>query len=201
VCTLNFNQAFYDNRPQSESQERVLIYAIVNSVSELSAVDAVRFLVEGEKIGLYYYLDLSLDYTFDENAVGPVRTAVNEFDGTVYLQGADPDYLAAVPLRVHQTANQTAEEALMEALLNVTPPTGMTNPIPSDTELLEISIVGYCCYVNLSSEFDSASAAAVRSIVLSLSALQDVTTVQIEVEGEPYTSIMGASSTWTYPNP
>ncbi len=202
VCTLNFNQAFYDNRPDSEAEERVLIYSIVNSVTALSGIHTVRFEIEGEPAGMYLYLDLSLDYKFNEDAVGPVRSAVNEFDGTLYLTGADEAYLAAVPLRIRLSASQTMAEATMQALLSYQPPTGLTNPIPSGTELLGISMDGAICRVDLSEEFGARqSDAAVRSIVLSLTSIPGINRVQLLVEGELCTSILAPSSAWRYPNP
>ncbi len=202
VCTLNFSREFYENRPESESVERVLIYSIVNSVTGLTGVDAVRFSIEGEPAGMYRYLDLSLDYTFYDAAVGPVREAVNEFDGTIYLSGADPAHLAAVPARVRLGAGQTQEEALMLALLSAQPPTGLENPVPAGTKLLSIRTEGTVCRVDLSEEFKKAEGvAAMHAVVLTLASLPEISRVQILVEGELRTSILLPSSAWGYANP
>ncbi len=200
VCTLNFNQAFYDNRPESEAEERVLIYSIVNSVTQLSGIQAVRFEIEGETVELYRYLDLSIDYHYNEDAVGPVRTAVNEFDGTVFMTGADPAYLAALPLRVRQSANQTMEEALLLALLEYQPPDGMTNPIAPGTELIGLETDGDVCRVNLSDEFEPTDA-AIASIVHSLCSLEEIARVQVLVNGEPVSGLLAPDASWRYPVP
>ncbi len=202
VCTLNFNAAFYDNRPESEAVERVLINSIVNSVTGLTGVDAVRFEIEGEPAGMYRYLDLSLTYTFNDAAVGPVREAVNEFDGTIYLSGADQAHLAAVPVRVRLGTGQSKEEALMLALLTAQLPTGLDNPIPAGTKLRSVSTDGSVCRVDLSEEFKKAEdVAAMHAVVLTLASLPDISRVQILVEGELRTSILLPSKAWGYANP
>lgn len=200
VCTLDFNQAFYDNRPTAESVERVLIYSIVNSVTGLSGIHTVRFEIEGEPAGMYRYLDLSLAYTFNENAVGPVREAAGEFDGTLYLCGADSAHLSAVPLRVRCDEGQSQEEALMLALLTIQPPTGLSSPIPAGTQLRSVQTADGLCQVDLSEEFRSVqSAAATHAIVLALTDLPGVERVQLLVEGETRTSVLTPDSAWRYP--
>lgn len=203
VCTLNFDQAFFDGRPTSETAERVLIYSIVNSVTGISGIHAVRFEIEGEPAGLYYTLDLSREYTFNEAAVGPVREAMNELDCTVYLCGADATRLNAVPLRVRVGEGESAETALLEALLAYEPQDGLVNPIPDGVRLLSANTEGGVCYVNLSPEYGSAhSAAATHSIVLTLTAsLSHISRVQIQVDGELCTSILLPNENWRYAAP
>ena len=202
VCTLNFNQAFFDNRPVSQAHERLLIYAIVNSVTSLSGIDSVRFEIEGESAGMYQYMDLSHVYSFCEDVVGPVRTAVNEFDSTVYMLGADDELLAALPLRIRKSASEINVEALARKLLSYTPPTGMRNPIPSDTQLLGVSMEGLVCRVDLSEEFLAGDTEiASRCIISSLSSLSGIYRIQVLVEGEPCTSILQMNESWCYPNP
>ncbi len=202
VCTLNFNQAFYDNRPVSEAHERMLVYSIVNSVTSLSGIDAVCFEIENTPAGMYQYMDLSLVYPFCEDVVGPVRTAVNEFDSTVYMLGANDELLAALPLRVRKSASEINAEALMRKLLSYTPPTGMRNPIPSGTRLLGIAIEGLVCRVDLSKEFLAREDdLAVRCVIASLSSLSGIYRIQLLVEGEPCTSILQPNAAWGYPNP
>lgn len=199
VCTLNFNRAFYENRPTSEAAERVLIYSIVNSVTGLSGIHSVRFEFEGEPAGLYRFLDLSQTYTFNEDAVGPVREAVNELDCTIYLCGADATRLNAVPLRVMQREGESAEAALMQALLDYDPQDGLSNPIPEGVRLLSVETLGGVCRVNLSEEYGRMhSAAATHAIVMTLASKPNVARVQIQVEGELCTSILLPNTAWQY---
>ncbi len=201
VCTLNFNQAFYDNRPVSETTERLLIYSIVNSVTGIAGIETVRFEIEGEPAGLYRYMDLSLEYSFEEDTVGPVRESMNEIDTTIYMVGYNTDRLTALPLRVRQNAGETSAEALMADLLVYDPPTGVYNPIPYGTTLLGVTTEGIVCRVDLSDDFlTTDNELAIRSIVLTLCSLPGIYRVQIMVEGEPCTSILQPDMTWTYPN-
>lgn len=49
VCTLNFNEHFLDGEPWENAGDLV-VYAFVNSLCELSYIDRVQFLIEGEAI-------------------------------------------------------------------------------------------------------------------------------------------------------
>lgn len=48
VCCVNFDAPFLEEAPEEDSQARLLLYAIVDTLCQLPDVGAVRLLVEGE---------------------------------------------------------------------------------------------------------------------------------------------------------
>lgn len=70
ICILDFSEEFYGNRPTSEKEERLLILSIVNTLTELEEIHAVRFYVEGENPGIYFSLDLDTNFVRDESVIG-----------------------------------------------------------------------------------------------------------------------------------
>ena len=48
TCYVSFSAPFLEGEPAPTSQARLLLYAIVNTLCQLSDVSAVRLLVEGE---------------------------------------------------------------------------------------------------------------------------------------------------------
>ncbi len=49
VCFVNLSKEFVDKHPGGSTGERLTIYSIVNSLTELGTIDKVQFLIEGEK--------------------------------------------------------------------------------------------------------------------------------------------------------
>ncbi len=190
LCTVNLSRAFLENAPQTELEERMTVYSIVNSLTGVEDVDAVQILVEGEKVARYRYLDLSSPIARYEDAIGPVRPGLNEFDATLYMVQEGQTHLSCVPVAIHQPVNKTQLEALMDTLLGYTPATGFFNPIPSGTKLLSLTLVGQTCYVDFSPEITQTGgsrtqdAACVRCIVATLCARPEIDRVQILVGGE-----------------
>ena len=56
VCFVNLSAEFVTKNPSGISGERMTVYSIVNSLTELSGVDKVQFLVEGEKKDVYLHM-------------------------------------------------------------------------------------------------------------------------------------------------
>jgi spore germination protein GerM len=117
-----------------------------------------------------------------------VLSGLNEFDATIYMRSWSNDYLAEVPLRIHQTASQSREELVIEALINYEPVNGFANPIPSDTKLISEEMSGGICRVTLSEDFWQSTDTAgdrrlrVMALVASLTALDNVDGVQLTVQ-------------------
>lgn len=49
VCFVNFSKEFIDKHSGGSAGERLTVYSIVNSLTELGTIDMVQFLIEGEK--------------------------------------------------------------------------------------------------------------------------------------------------------
>ncbi len=67
LCTVDFSSEFLLNKPASDLAERLTIFAIVDSLTELPQIERVRFLVEGEAVGIYRRMDLSEPLSRDES--------------------------------------------------------------------------------------------------------------------------------------
>lgn len=56
VCFVNLSSDFVTKNNVGTSAERLTIFSIVNSLTELSNVDKVQFLIEGEKKEVYHHM-------------------------------------------------------------------------------------------------------------------------------------------------
>ncbi len=56
VCFVNLSSDFVTKNPVGTSGERMTVYSIVNSLTELSGIDKVQFLIEGEKKDVYLHM-------------------------------------------------------------------------------------------------------------------------------------------------
>jgi len=65
ICRLNLSSEFVDNNPGGTAFESVLINSVVNSLTELSHVKKVQFLIEGEKREVYTHI--AFDMPFERN--------------------------------------------------------------------------------------------------------------------------------------
>jgi hypothetical protein len=69
VCRLNLSSEFVDNNPGGTASESVLINSIVNSLTELSYVEKVQFLIEGEKREVYTHAVFDLPFERNEDFI------------------------------------------------------------------------------------------------------------------------------------
>ena len=189
VCMVDFSSHFFDDRPKSALKEHLVVYSVVNTLTELENVDAVQFLVEGQRMGQYVNLDLSQPIYRDETAVGPIRSSLNEFDATIYLYSEGSELLVGVPMRLRSSASQTVAEAALLGLIEANDRAGLTNPIPAGTTVNSVVITESLCSVDFSKEFLNASRNriaeqnAVRAVVATMCRLSGVRRVQITIDG------------------
>jgi germination protein M len=66
VCYVNFKQGFVDRNTGSAQKERIAIYSIVNSLTELDNVQQVQFLIDGKKVDKFG--NMSISELFAKNA-------------------------------------------------------------------------------------------------------------------------------------
>jgi germination protein M len=70
ICYVNLSNEFVSNIGNSADSERLAIYSIVNSLTELSNVNKVQFLIEGKKISNYKgSYDFSKTFERDESLI------------------------------------------------------------------------------------------------------------------------------------
>ncbi|MBE7022205.1 MAG: hypothetical protein E7414_03185 [Ruminococcaceae bacterium] len=56
VCFVNLSSGFVPKNAMGTAAERMTIFSIVNSLTELSNIDKVQFLIEGEKKEVYHHM-------------------------------------------------------------------------------------------------------------------------------------------------
>lgn len=186
LCSLDFSAEFEANRYDRCAAQRLTLLSIVNTLCQLDEVEQVEFYVEGNLLVRYGLLSIPSSLTLEEEAIGPVRTGVNEFDATLYLANGSDRHLATVPTRIRQTAGISQPELVIRALLSYTARNGFSSPIPEDTRLNSIVIDNGVCLIDLSGNFLSAEhlELAVHSIVASVCALENVSGARITVDGQ-----------------
>ena len=184
VCTLNLSGEFETNAFSESYAQRTTLLALVNTLTQLEDIDRVEFQLEGNLLIRYRQLNLSKALVFDESAIGPVRTGLNEFDTTLYLCNGSPVYLSAIPTRIQNTTGISQQELVVNALLTYENSNGFYSIIPDNTQLIDVT-TGSTCVVNLSEEFLTCEnlTLGVRTICASVCALEGVESVQILING------------------
>lgn len=190
ICTLDFSYDFYENRLDNTYGAYMTIYGITNTLTGLDGIESVLFLVEGAPIERYGIFQLDKPVTRNSDCIGPVRMASGEIDIDIYILDTETQEPFAVPCRVKQTVAAPLAEAVTTRILNYEPPQGFYNPIPYGTELLSISVSGSVCYMDVSDKFipqegtETAEKAALWSLVAALTALDNISSVVLTINGE-----------------
>lgn len=190
ICTVNFSEEFYHNRVDNTYGAYTAIYGITNTLTSLSGIEAVLFLVEGEPVPSYGIFSLTEPVTRNIDAIGPVRTASGEIDVNIYVLSVETGESFGVPCRVKQTISKPLAEAVTSRVLSYEAFQGFYNPIPYGVELLNISVSGSICYVDLSDRFvpqddtEPAEQEAVWALVTSLTDLDNITSVVLTINGD-----------------
>lgn len=66
ICYVNFSRSYIENEKWEELGEDLIIWSIVNSLTQLDTIQKVQILVEGEKID-YVHSEYSLNQPFSRN--------------------------------------------------------------------------------------------------------------------------------------
>ena len=69
VCYVNLSSDFISKNQMGLTAERLTIFSIVNSLTELSGIDKVQFLIEGEKKDLYQHMAFNEPITRDVSMI------------------------------------------------------------------------------------------------------------------------------------
>jgi len=69
VCTVNFSKEFIENSPGGTAAERMAIYSVVNTLTELDGIEKVQFLVEGKKEEIYTHAIFDEPFSRDESII------------------------------------------------------------------------------------------------------------------------------------
>ena len=66
LCFVNFKDDFLEKNSGSEEKERIAVYSVVNSLTELENIKRVQFLMDGKKVAKFG--DLDIDNPFGRNS-------------------------------------------------------------------------------------------------------------------------------------
>lgn len=187
VCTVDLSAAL-TKKEYTFAEARMVLYSLVDSLTELSEIGTVDFWVAGAPLERLGRMDISGGMQRDETILyGASDPALT--DQTLYLPCGEDGKLVALPVRLAVADAAALPESVLQALFAQGESCGVKNPIPSGTKLLSARMDSTSCIVDLTAEFsencaDSAQEqAAVRAIVATLCALDGVSSVEILVEG------------------
>ncbi len=206
VCTINLSEQFVSKAPEDHLQARLIVFSVVNTLTELPQVECVRFLCSGRTLGDYGGLDLS-EALFREEAALDQEDGGLLLDTTLYLPCHTDGMLAPVPTQIRQTTGRMGEDSIINALLNFQPANGYTNPFPEDLMIADATVQDGLCRIvvnNALSQLNShpeQAQLAVRSLVASLCSMESVNQVQIQIKDGTMTAVdlsqpMAADPTW-----
>lgn len=188
VCTVDLSSQFLTGMPRSWNTERLAVYAIVNSLTELPQIQTVDLWIAGAPLERLYVLELENGLARDERMIY-VPALDGTLDVTLSLTCDTMPLLAQVPMQLMPAEGTSSVQCVLEALLALEGENGLENSIPQGTKILSLKLAGGVCTLDLTAEFlegcrtAEQERMAVREIVASLSALPEVETVDLLVEG------------------
>lgn len=187
VCTVDFSSAFLDNRPRTALGERLVIYAVVNSLTALSGVGSVRITVEGRPVDTYVYRTLAEPLFWYDEAVGPVSLPKGETDADLYLPMPDLTHITPLPFRIAGAEGVSGAEAALAALFAAEEP-GYPKLLPDIGAVSDVTALGSVCAIDLTEGFFAsipaeARAAAVGAMAATVCALPGISSVRFTLGG------------------
>lgn len=69
ICFVNFRATFLDKNTGSAEKEKMLIFSIVDSLTELEAIDRVQFLMDGKRVDSFGNINISGMFGRDESII------------------------------------------------------------------------------------------------------------------------------------
>lgn len=78
LCTLNLSAEFVDNNPGGSAFEGLLIYSVVNSLTELDQIKKVQFLIDGKKREVYSHMAFNEPFERNESFIRTGGTETTE---------------------------------------------------------------------------------------------------------------------------
>ena len=70
LCTLDLSKEFVDNHPGGTAGESMTLNSIVNSLTELSTIKKVQFLIDGEKREVYTHAEFDMPFLRNTGIIG-----------------------------------------------------------------------------------------------------------------------------------
>lgn len=186
LCTVDLSEEFETHRFYSHTGQLLSLMGVVNTLTNLPEIEQVEFTIEGDLLVRYGALSISGPLWHDERFLGPVRTALGEWDATIFLAHGEQTGLIPLPTRLRQTGALPQAEMMMRVLLTDSGLNGLSTCIPEGTRLNSLTLQKRVCHVDLSPEYLEEPGNllwAGRVIAASLCTLDGISAVRITVDG------------------
>ncbi len=190
LLLLNFSSEYYD---MSTEREILVRAGMVRLFTQISEVEKIQFQVEGEPLISAEGIEagtMTAD-RFVENS-GKEINSYTKSAMTLYFADESQTKLVAEERSVYYNSNVPLERVVVEQLINGPQTEGHYAVLPSDLNILSVTIQDEICYVNLDNSFvslleQSSSTLnpelAVYAVVSSLTDTCRVSKIQISVNG------------------
>ena len=188
VCTLDLSAEFLDNMECSFKAERMAVYSIVNSLTQLPEIETVDFWISGAPLERLAFLDLSAGIVRDEPLIAE-SGAEDLLDVTIYPIVDRTGQLAPIHRKIDLSLEESPERQALKLLLSYSDAAGISTPVPKGTQLLSAHVEGGICTVDFTGELldncanDEQRLLAIRAVVATLTDFPEIDAVEIFVEG------------------
>ncbi len=186
LCKVNLSSEFVQNMEKRFACERLAVYSIVNSLTELPEITTVDIWIEGSPLDQLTFMTLPAGMERNEMLIS--SNSENAADVNLYLS-CDEQTLVAVPYRILLQSETNFNESLINALIASEGEYGAKCYIPIGTKLLNLRMEATACIIDLSGEFlancksEQEEQLAVYSIVATMCGVDGISSVEILVEG------------------
>lgn len=185
--SLNMSKSYGEMEFTREIMARV---GLVRTFGQIPGVSWIQILVAGEPLKDSQGKDigsLSPD-NFVENSGKEINTYQN-ISMTLYFANAEGDKLVPEERNVYYSSNVPLERVVVEQIIKGPKAEGCYPTLPSETNILSVTISDDICYVNFDESFKTAGINVaeeipIYSIVNSLASVCKVKEVQFSINGE-----------------
>ncbi len=190
VCTIDLSSDFVEHKSKTAAGERMTIYSIVNTITELDEITNVRFTINGEDAKGYDYIDLGDTFSAFEGFVYDMKDVYQE-PAVIYVSCKGTDEFIEMPIVLQRNSGASLEESSVEYLLSTYLINGYTSPVPPGLRLISLQINNGKCTVELSDALFSngrgmIALKAATAVAYTVLRAGNTTSVDVIVNGEIY---------------
>lgn len=194
---VDFNRNY---QKLSATEEILLRAAVVQSVGQISGVDAVLFTIDGESLQ-----DMNgqvVGYMQPSDFVKNTGVSLHSYQKETFLLyygNKQGDRLVKEKVSIRYNSSISKEKVLVEQLIKGPSSDNETAVIPAETKVLSVSVKDHICYVNLDKGFlDTTNVMnpelPVYAIVNTIIEGSSIGRVQILIDGKTNVNYMGKIS-------
>jgi len=187
VAVVDFSEDFLHTSGLDEVTARL---SVVNTLTQISGVEKVRLLIEGEDMIGPSGLPLG-DMEPAALTEDGIPIAGNKMTVTLYFSDSEAMYLVGEKRDITVNEGEKPEEVVIRELLKGPETHDLWDAIPEGTKLLSVNTKDGLCTVDFSSEFvdnspggTASERMAVYSIVNTLTSLKGIEKVQFLIDGK-----------------